>query len=183
MALSQVSLATAARFAPLMVNHALAAKPSWKLAPFCTEVMAGPAALIVRTVLALGSPVTVAVTVPLPGVGPRVTVVEARPWESVRTDAGFTVAPVAVKATSTPGTGSPPASTTCTVNGARKPVPAEPAAVKPATILTAAAVPGSFPPKSNFAMNPSPRGHCALDPPNAGCTAPEDVGRKEEGVR
>src|SRR5258708_4121954 len=87
--------------------------------------VAAPAMIVTVALTTTGMPVTLADTDALPAMVPAVICAVACPFASVTTEAGLTVtAPVAVKATVTPGTGTPFESDTFTVNDPAEDAPA-----------------------------------------------------------
>src|SRR5256884_675516 len=92
--------------------------PVWRSPPF-TDIWVAPATLAVIVNVTVGRPVTPAVVVWVPGVGPRVRVLVAWPFTSVSEDVGLTEPPPEAGAhvTVTFPTGLPLASVTSTLCG------------------------------------------------------------------
>src|SRR5439155_629417 len=102
----------------------LALGPVWRSPPF-TAICVAPATLAVTVNVTVGRPVTAAVVVWVPGVGPSVRVVVAWPFTSVSDDVGFTEPPpeAGAQVTVTFPTGLPLASVTSTLCGVASVLP------------------------------------------------------------
>src|SRR5438445_650852 len=98
--------------------------PVWRSPPF-TDIWVAPATLAVIVNVTVGRPVTPAVVVWVPGVGPRVRVLVAWPFTSVSEDVGLTEPPpeAGAQVTVTFPTGLPLASVTSTLCGVASVLP------------------------------------------------------------
>src|SRR6266699_3511458 len=106
------------------VGSACPTVPVWRSPPL-TAICVAPATLAVTVNVTVGRPVTAAVVVWVPGVGPSVRVVVAWPFTSVSDDVGFTEPPpeAGAQVTVTFPTGLPLASVTSTLCGVASVLP------------------------------------------------------------
>ena len=118
--------------------------PVWRSPPF-TAICVAPATLAVMVNVTVGRPVTAAVVVCVPGVGPSVRVVVAWPFTSVSDDVGLTEPPpeAGAQVTVTFPTGLLLASVTSTLCGVASVLPTCPVRLSPENFASVAGAPAT----------------------------------------